>query len=321
VTTTIPIIDLTRGDSGTSFVTAYERYGFAQIVGHGIPDAVLAAAFDASHRFHSLPVSDKQAVALNEFHRGYIGLGTSVDVVSTVDVVDRPNESESFMMLGAADPGDVERGVYLAGPNQWPIGLPGFRNVIESYAASMTSLGHRMIDLLADELGDGEVLAAAFRRPTTWLRLLLYPKRTLDRDEKGFGSAPHRDFGALTILAQDDAGGLEVRTPNGEWVAVPPMPGAFVVNVGDMLHRWSNGRLLSTPHRVLNPSGRERYSIPFFFDPHVETTIEPLASCVPTPDGARFEPIEFGDEVRRQLTATYEQHRVPDADGPTDRPG
>ncbi len=99
-------------------------------------------------------------------------------------------------------------------------------------------------------------------------------------------------------------------TDKGDWIDAPRLPGTFVVNVGDILHRWSNGRLKSTPHRVINRSGRERYSCPFFFDPHVTADIAPLDACVPAGAKPDFGPINFGDFLRSELQAGYDQHQV-----------
>ena len=124
------------------------------------------------------------------------------------------------------------------------------------------------------------------------------------RHQRIFSSAPQKYFRFLTLLAQDYVCGLQVQTPNGYWVDVPPLEGAFVVNVGDMLHRLSNGKLLSTPHRVINTTGRERYSVPFFFDPHVSTMIAPL----PGTGRPKFEPLNFGSFLKSELEASYDAH-------------
>ena len=178
-----------------------------------------------------------------------------------------------------------------------------------AYHDAMAGLGRRLMELavLALEVEPGEVLPA-FVPPTTWLRLLYYPP-TDPAETDLFGSAPHRDFGCLTILAQDDVGGLQVQTPDGDWIDAPRRPGAFVVNVGDMLHRWSNGRLRSTPHRVINASGRARYSCPFFYDPHVSTVIAPLPATVTDDRPAQFGPVHFGEFLRSELVASYDQHK------------
>jgi len=155
--------------------------------------------------------------------------------------------------------------------------IVGFRNTLTAYTEQMSTLGKRLISIAAEACNaKPNELMPAFNLPTTWLRLLHYPPSPILSPDDLYGSAPHTDFGALTLLAQDGIGGLQVQTPHGDWIDVPKIDGTFVVNVGDMLNRLSNGLLKSTPHRVINRSGKERYSIPFFFDPHVNTIIKPL---------------------------------------------
>ena len=309
--TEIPVIDiapLIAGDDitelGKAFAKAYGETGFGYIINHGIDPALRAAVFDASRQFHALPEPVKAAIALNETHRGYIAINTSTDVTSDLAEVTKPNQSASFMMMredAVADPS-----VYLSGPNQWP-DLTGFRTTCEAYAAAMSDLGRKLMALALQSMGATDhTILNAFDTPTIWLRLLHYPPQSPQAPEDLYGSAPHKDFGCLTLLAQDDVGGLQVQTPKGDWVDAPPVPNAFIVNVGDMLHRMSNGRLLSTPHRVINASGRERYSVPFFFDPHVSATVAPL----PGTGTPKFEPLTFGDFLRGELEASYDAHKA-----------
>jgi isopenicillin N synthase-like dioxygenase len=201
--------------------------------------------------------------------------------------------------------------VYLSGPNQWP-DLPGFRETMEAYVAALSDLARRLLGIALDaaEIEERSILRA-FDTPTTWLRLLHYPPQPPQSPDDLYGSAPHTDFGALTLLAQDAVGGLEVMTPQGDWLPAPYRAGSFVVNVGDMLHRLSNGRLRSTPHRVINRSGRERLSIPFFFDPHVHTLIAPL----PGTGAPKYDPIRFDAFLRHELEASYDAH-APSAKAP-----
>ncbi len=316
----IPVIDvgaLQAGDQrgitqiAAEFADAYGTSGFGYIVNHGIEQALIDGVFEASRRFHALPLESKMAIELNRLHRGFIPIDTSTDVNSSVAEVKRPNQSESFMMMreDRQDSPDVIAGAYLAGPNQWP-DLEGFREALVAYHDSMADLGRRLMQVAAFAIGaEARELLPAFERPTTWLRLLHYPPTPQLAPEDLYGSAPHRDFGCLTILAQDEVGGLQVQTPSGNWVDAPAIPGSFVVNVGDMLHRWSNGRLLSTPHRVINRSGRERFSCPFFFDPNVATDIAPLSCCVSHDHPAAFMPINFGEFLRGELEAGYDKHR------------
>ncbi|MEZ5379327.1 MAG: 2OG-Fe(II) oxygenase family protein [Acidimicrobiales bacterium] len=316
----IPTVSLADPGAGDALVAAFRRYGFASIVDHGIDPELRRAVFAQSKAFHALPNEAKSKIALDRRHRGYIAPDVSTDRASTVEAAERPNRSASFMMMREDGPDSepVARGLYLAGPNQWPTGLPAFRSTLEEYHDRMVDLGRRVVRLFEISLGlaTGQLLSA-FELPTTWLRLLHYPPVAPDEDPMLFGSAPHRDFGALTFLAQDDVGGLEVRTTDGAWLAVEPDERAFVLNVGDMLSHWTNGELLSTPHRVDNRSGRERYSVPFFFDPSVDTVIEPFDVCVERAGGqAKYEPLLFADFLRRQLEASYDRHQPADRTDP-----
>lgn len=314
--TQIPVLDLAplmagadTSDLAAAFAKAYGETGFGYVINHGIDPALRRAVFDAARRFHALPEAAKQAIALNHIHRGYIAINTSTDVNSDLAEVTKPNQSASFMMM--REDAAVDPDVYLSGPNQWPE-LDGFRTACEAYASAMSDLGRALMGLALEAIGvKDRTILHAFDTPTIWLRLLHYPPQSPQAPEDLYGSAPHKDFGCLTLLAQDDVGGLQVQTPDGHWVDAPPMEGALVVNVGDMLHRMSNGRLRSTPHRVINTTGRERYSVPFFFDPHVSTEIAPLPGTGP----ARFAPLVFGAFLKGELEAGYDAHK-PDPSAP-----
>ena len=320
----IPVIDLAPlqdpGGPGLDrladrILAAYGETGFGYLVNHGIPQSLTDGVFAASVRFHALPRTEKMKIELNRLHRGFIPIDTSTDRNSKLAKVTKPNQSESFMMMREAGPDDpgVRAGAYLAGPNQWPDGLPGFREAVTAYNDAMAVLAGRLVRVIARALGADEAgFSAAFEPPTTWLRLLHYPPQPPASPDDLYGSAPHTDFGCITLLAQDDAGGLQVMTPEGAWVDAPPLPGSLVMNVGDMLHRWSNGRLRSTPHRVINRSGRERYSCPFFYDPDVSADIAPLACCTGPDNPPRFAAVNFGDFLRAELEAAYRRHEAND---------
>ena len=314
--TEVPIIDATGLEAPSAalksqILKAYGETGFAYIRGHGIDPALIEGVFEASRRFHALPQAEKMAIALDRNHRGFIPIDTSTDRTSTLAEVTEPNQSESFMMMREACEGDpdVDGGVYLAGPNQWPE-LQGFRKAVMAYHDALAAFSQQMVKAMLLAVGADPLEALAlFERPTTWLRLLHYPPRP-EAPEDLYGSAPHTDFGAITVLAQDDIGGLQVMTPGGDWINAPPVPGTFVLNVGDMLHRMTHGALKSTPHRVINRTGRERYSCPFFFDPSAASLVKPLESVPVDARKANFEPIHFGDFLRSELGASYDQHEA-----------
>ena len=285
------------------FFSAYNKYGFGYIINHGIEKTLIEQLFQVSKQFHSQPLSEKMRVALDQNHRGYIAINTSTDVNSKLADVKKPNQSESFMMM-REDKSELPD-VYLSGPNQWPK-LENFKEVLEKYTFNMTKLGRNLmrLALLSSGVKDLSVMQS-LDTPTIWLRLLHYPPISKNSPSDLYGSAPHTDFGCLTILAQDEIGGLQVQTREGEWIDVPKLEGSFVVNVGDMLSRYTNGLLRSTPHRVINKSGKERFSCPFFFDPHTNAVVQPLKGT----GKPKFSPINFGEFLREELEASYEKHK------------
>jgi len=313
MTAHIPLLDLAtlgpdlQPDLIADFRAAYAETGFAYIINHGIDPALTRAVFDASRRFHALPLDRKTAITLDQNHRGYIAIDTSTDVNTDLAEVTRPNQSASFMMMRDTAP-DPNR--YLSGRNQWPE-IENFRQPVDAYNHAMTDLGNRLMQLALAAIDAPKDAMQAFQSPTTWLRLLHYPPMPPQSPGDLYGSAPHTDFGCLTILAQDDIGGLQVMTPEGGWIDAPPRENAFIVNVGDMLHRMSNAILRSTPHRVINRSGRERYSCPFFYDPDVAHDVAPL----PGTGTPKFAPINFGDFLRAELQAGYDAHKPDDTRG------
>jgi isopenicillin N synthase-like dioxygenase len=301
----IPVLDLADPDIEKAFAKAFGEIGFAYLIGHGIDADLRNALFDASKQFHALPEATKRKIEVDHTHRGYIPMAASTDVNSTLAKVTKPNQSSSFMMM--REDAVATPDVYLSGPNKWP-DMDGFRPVLERYNSEMIQLGARMMRIALGAIGAKDSAMDMFAPPTTWLRLLHYPSVPAADPDDLFGSAPHTDFGALTFLATDDVGGLQVLSPKGDWIDVPPREDAFVVNVGDMLHRMSGGTLRSTPHRVINRTGRERYSCPFFYDPHVSAIVQPLDV-----DTAKYAPLEFGAFLRSELEASYDAHKTTDA--------
>ena len=306
----IPKIDISgiedkefSGSLLQDFFSAYNKYGFGYIINHGIEKPLVEQLFQVSKDFHSQPLSEKMKVELNHNHRGYIAINTSTDVNSKLAEVKKPNQSESFMIM-REDTSELPN-VYLSGPNQWPA-LKGFKEVLENYTSQMTKLGRNLMRLALISAGVKDLsIMQSFEIPTIWLRLLHYPSIPKNSPSDLYGSAPHTDFGCLTILAQDEIGGLQVQTKEGKWINVPKVEESFVVNVGDMLTMLTNGLLRSTPHRVINKSGKERFSCPFFFDPHANTTIQPLKGT----GKPKFSSINFGEFLREELEASYEKHK------------
>lgn len=316
----IPIVDL-QGSLDADAPAAQQRarelfealsqIGFAYIAGHNVAPATREAAFAASRDFHASTLAQKQSLAINAFHRGYMGMASSTIVTSTVAKVTRPNMSESLMLMHELPPDDpgLLAGLPMQGPNQWPDWLPGFKPAMLAYVREVDALGRHIVRLIALALGlPATALDHHFDHPTTFLRALHYPPQPPAEDEQ-IGSAPHTDYGIITLLAQDDSGGLQVRPRGGDWIEAPPIPDTYVLNVGDMLQRWTNGRLVSTPHRVINRSGGDRYSLPYFLDPSMDTLIECLPTCTDADHPPQHPPVRYGDYLLERLNRNYDYRK------------
>ena len=298
----IPVIDVgaLAGDdpvaireAGLAMRHASETIGFFYVKNHGVSGMVICEAFRASQAFFRLPPEEKAAWKVNALHRGFVAPGGAVMVGEK-----KPDLKESFVWgleLPEDDP-DVVAGKPLMGPNQWPKGRPEFRASIQGYYTAACGLGRRLLKGLAASLDRPlDTFERAFAKPLARGGTIYYPPRAADETDR-FGVAPHTDYGGLTLLAQDSVGGLEVRTLSGEWVEAIPMPGTIVVNVGDLLGRWTNDRFHSNAHRVVNTSGKERQSIAVFFDPHPDTVIDPR-DLLDDPSLAKYPPVTCGDYI------------------------
>jgi len=308
--TGLPVIDVSPLWSGDSAAVAdvarqvgeaSRTIGFFYIAGHGVPPAQLAEVYTQSARFFDQPQAAKNALAIAQSmnNRGYAGIASeSLDPGAAADF------KEAYNLGRDPEPGDpVDPDLPSYGPNQWP-DLPGFREVMLAYYATMRRLGERLHTAFALDLGlVADHFAASIDHPLATLRLLRYPASSGSAERPGAGA--HTDYGNLTILSQDMTGGLEVRTRAGEWLSATPITGTFVCNIGDCLMRWSNDVYASTPHRVANISGRQRHSVAFFFDPNPDALIECLPTCCGPGHPARYQPIRAADYLRERLDATY----------------
>jgi isopenicillin N synthase-like dioxygenase len=287
---------------------ASERVGFFYLAGHGVSDQIVEAAFAASREFHAMPLDEKLALRINENNIGYLAPNQSIQGASTVHKATRPNYNESFFISHDRGPDhlDVLAGAPLRGRNQWPAGHAPMRATMLTYFKTLERVGERMLPVLARALG----MPADHFRPFfeneahVNLRFLHYPPQESE-DPEQFGQGPHTDNSFITILARMEVPGLAVRLPSGEWLAPPVIPGTFLVNLGNIMKRWSNDRFLSTPHGVLNDSGADRYSIAFFYSPNVSSTIECLPSCTSAEDPPHYPPAVYRDLVLEFYNANY----------------
>jgi isopenicillin N synthase-like dioxygenase len=310
---TLPIIDMGGlGDLAQEqhiarqLDAAFSHLGFCYFTNIGVDQTLVDEVFTQSRRFHTQSDDAKLAIKMNDFHRGYMPPKTSVIVTSSVAKVTQPNLSESLMLMHELPPGDPRIGQPLQGPNQWPTDLPGFKQGVQAYDDAMGAFCRRLLRPMALALSlDPAWMEPFFAKPTTFLRLLHYPPQPPEAGDDSFGSAPHTDYGFITVLVQDSNGGLSVRRKDGTWLAAPPVPGSWVVNVGDMLSHWTNGRWQSTPHRVRNLSGNDRYSCPYFFDMDMDSTVACVPTCCGPDNPPRYAPVRYGDYLMERLDKNY----------------
>lgn len=281
--TSVPVIDigaLVAGTSGRAATAeqigrACRAHGFFYVVGHGVDQGLCDRLEATSRLFFALDEATKMQWRMargGRAWRGYFPAGGEL-------TSGRPDWKEG-LYFGAELPDDhpmVRARTPVHGRNLFP-DLPGFREDVLAYLEALTRLGHVLMEGLALSLGlEASYFALRYTAdPLILFRIFNYPSRPAPA-EKGvlWGVGEHSDYGLLTILWQDDVGGLEVKTREG-WIAAPPLPASFVCNIGDMLDRLTGGVYRSTPHRVRNISGRERLSFPLFFDPAFAAVIEPL---------------------------------------------
>ncbi|WP_328970202.1 isopenicillin N synthase family dioxygenase [Streptomyces sp. NBC_00239] len=278
--TPLPVLDLSRADDPAQreafrkeLHAAARDSGFLHLTGHGVTAAESARILDLTRQFFALPEADRLAVSnLNSPHfRGYTRIGHELtggasDWRDQLDVgAERPAPA-----VGPHDPAYL----WLEGPNQWPAALPELRPVVLEWQARLAAVAHRLLRELLGSIGAPEdFFDAAFAdRPHLHTKLIRYPGSAPSGADQGVGA--HKDYGFLTLLLQDEVGGLQV-VRDGGFLDVPPLPGAFVVNLGELLEIATEGYLVATDHRVVSPPGAtERFSVPFFYNPRLDAVID-----------------------------------------------
>jgi isopenicillin N synthase-like dioxygenase len=272
------------------------EHGFFYLAGHGIDKELQRRLEELSRAFFAQPVAAKMQIAMahgGKAWRGYFPVGGEL-------TSGQPDWKEGLYFGAELNP---EHPLPLHGANLFPADWPEFRETVLAYLAAMTELGHKVMRGLALSLRLEETYfdERYTRDPLILFRIFNYPANA---DTTGWGVGEHTDYGLLTILKQDDCGGLQVKTRSG-WIEAPPIPNTFVCNIGDMLDRLTGGLYRSTPHRVRKVSGRDRLSWPFFFDPNWHAEIEPMAHGLGVPDDAA----ERWDQASvREFRGTYGEY-------------
>ena len=301
----IPLIDVAghlAGDADASqraaaqLRWAFANVGFYYLAGHGVPQSLIDRTYEAAVRFHAQPLAKKLALKVNEHNIGYLPIADAASPQAAAQ--DRkPSQNEAYFLRRERTPDDpaVIANRRFHGLNRWPDHLPGFRETTLEYMRTLEALCRRLVPLYALALDlPADFFDACFAVPHMILRMSRYP--IIDGEDKTVASlVPHTDSGFMTLLPPNPVAGLSILLPSGRWIDAPGIAGAYIVNGGDILHRWTNERFLSTPHRVRNISGQARYAIPFFCDPDHDTVIECLPSCCPDGNPAKYPSIRFGD--------------------------
>lgn len=281
---------------------AAKRIGFFYVVGHGVDRAVFEQANRCSREFFGSDDAVKSTCTINEKHRGHLRIGEArMYSAKNVDL------KESFVFGLELDEGDADAGGHheFLGHNQWPQQPPGFRPAMIQFFDSMSMVAVDLMRAFAVSMNlPQQTFIASAERPISRGSSVYYPPQPQSMGADQFGVAPHTDYGCLTLVWQDDSGGLEVRGAGGDWVTAVPVEDSLVVNVGDLLARWTNDRFRSTPHRVVNRSGHERCSMALFWDPDHDTIIDPAVVCR-ADETPKYAPVTVGDYVLQRYAEAF----------------
>lgn len=318
----VPTVDLTGplDLAGAQLDAACSEIGFVQIVGHGLDADLESSAWSMAQRFFALPDTAKLAIAIPEGDAYGYGAYQVERLAASRGGMTPADMKETFSIGPFVDPAAVadviaadSAAAFAYSPNRWPAELPEMTTVMHRYYDALADLAARLLTLMAIGLGmSPDTFTAAIDRHTSALRLLHYPHVDPTTAENGqLRAGAHSDYGTLTLLRQDDApGGLEVLGTDSLWHSVPATEGGYVVNIGDALERWTNGRWRSTLHRVQLPpnddSGNERFSIAFFHNANWDAQIDCLDACRPVDGSPVLAPISAGQHLMERFRSTQD---------------
>lgn len=299
----VPVVDLAgtfdgpspaRVEAAATLLRACRDTGFFYVVNHGVDEGLIAELFEQSKAFFARPAEVKERLLKRAGANGYEPVGAQA-----LDPASPPDYKESYNVSAPGIPGSPD---HLE--NQWPGDMPEFRRVLEAYHREIRRVALHVSRLIARSLDmPFDYFDANFDNQRASLRLLKYPPLPPDTKANQLGAGAHTDFGWITLVAQDANGGLEVETAGGDWIRVDPVPGSFVVNLGDLIPEWTNGLYHSSLHRVFNARpDKDRYSVVLFYNPRYETVVETVPSCL-APGEAPRPSFVSGEHRRRRAEA------------------
>ncbi len=312
----IPILDLSKfleGDKVAQISVAadlrwiQEKIGFYYIINHGVASDLINEAVGQVQALHSLPMEEKLKIKVDKDTTGYIPIKSTMYVTTDVGKNDQYDLNENYRIVRErpSDHPSILAGRRFTGPNKWPSTelLPDFKNIMLKYYSAMEKLGHAMLPLYARALDlPADHFNKFFTDPMWFTRNVHYPAVQAEKNQ--FGISPHSDHGFITLLPLSKVPGLEVKTQCGQWISGGYVKDAIVVNSGDFMKKWTNGRFIATPHRV-QPPPEERYISAFFFNPNWDVMSSPLPSCINEQDCSKFEITSFYDHLCDYVDNNY----------------
>ena len=323
----IPVIDIApffgknsndRIRLGKEVDQACREVGFFSIINHGIDTELLSSLKDEARKFFSLPSAEKLLTPRPAPHvlRGYSPI-LEESLYSTIGVENMEDLKESFTFGNPdVDPEDpyyftqnaIEGGHFV--PNAWPNRPGNFGNIMEEFYRKMNGLAVDMHKIFALALDlEEDYFASMIDKPFSMARVINYPAQTIPPEANQIRAGEHTDYDNLTfLLAEEDTGGLQVRGLDGNWITVPITDNAFIVNIGDIMMRWTNDRWLSNRHRVINPpadqaNDKDRLSVVYFCEPNYDAMVECVPTCQSEDLPAKYAPIAAGDYVAQKFTS------------------
>jgi isopenicillin N synthase-like dioxygenase len=293
---------------------ACRNVGFFYLQGHGMDPAFLDQVMEQSKHLFDLPLAEKKSLSDKAMTRGYTAL--EEETLDPAVQTTRGDTKEGFYIADDIPKEDPRYNpAKLRGPNVWPspstkpqhATLVDFQSIMERYLQEIGAVAMRVVRLIALALElPRDFFEVHFQDPSRFIRLLRYAKVKSEPDHGIFACGAHSDYGMLTLLLTDEHAGLQILDQSGTtWIDAPPKPYTFVVNLGDMLERWTNGLFQSTKHRVLTCGDAERYSIPFFFEPDFDAVVECLPVCCSESNPPRFPPTTAGQHLLDKYNQTH----------------
>lgn len=293
----------------------FQTLGFNSVVNHGISPDLIARMQEQAERFHTLPMETKLGYKVNRNQRGYIPPKSSLLTVSSYNKNAKFDTGSCFVLSTEYDDDhpDARAGKQFYSKNQWPEGLPDFKETVLEYMAAMTVLGKRMLPVWARALDlPEEFFVPYFETPYVYLRLAHYPPNP-QLEENEFGHSPHADAGFQTFLPPANEPGLQILDTDGNWFWPEVEEGALILNAGLFMERWTNGRFRATPHRVIPPKDAHRYSLASFVNTDLASVCAPLPTCVGADNPAKYPTETYWDFYQQYMTSSYAHYPEFDA--------